>query len=216
LPVKPRGRDRKLLWTRILSLVLLVVTVGVIRLGTEHQEDLLAYGGTACVGSLFFVLGVRSLYIGSCLKRLPGTSHLYASATPPTTAWAGVLLMPVGALLLIFGRFNMSGVRQDWSALGGIILFVGWGLIWWGTYTIAINDSGLHYVSLFSGCRHVRLDEITSAKVIASLHPTRPTQRIEIYPSEPTKSPIVINRAVFKKNVIDAVLAWLRPKLDRT
>jgi hypothetical protein len=102
-------------------------------------------------------------------------------------------------------------VRQDWSALGGIGIFIAWYFIWRGAYAISLNGV-LQYSSLFGGYRQVRWEEISSARLIAGIHPTRPTMRLEIYPVTDEK-PIVINRTIFKPSDVQSVVKWLGPKV---
>jgi hypothetical protein len=211
--VRQAQTDPRLLWTRILALALLIGTVAVIRLGTLHQQALLVYGATACVGTMFFVLGIRALYIRSRVRQRLGANSVYALAARPFATPVGLLLTVGGGLLVMFGRFSLSGVHQDWSALGGIVLFLAWYLIWRGSYAIALDGLMLHYVSLVGGYRTVTLNGIASARLVVGLHPSRPTRRIEMVPNDNLARPIVINRAVFRKKDIDLVLAWLKPKL---
>ena len=206
-------RDPRLFWTRIVALVLLVGIVTVIRLGSVYQEQLVVYGATACVGTTFFVLGIRALYMKARVRSKLEANSIYALASRPLATPVGLVLIVGGGLLLALGRFSVSGVRQDWSAIGGIVLFVAWYLVWKGSYTIGLDASTLHYLSLAGGYRAVPLDHISSARLVVGLHPTRPTQRIEITSKENPARPIVINRAVFRKKDIDSVLAWLKPKL---
>lgn len=107
--------------------------------------------------------------------------RLFALADGPGAEWPGFAFALLGARVLIFRGFTISGIRQDWSALGGILIFISWYFIWRGAYVIAVNGP-LHYNSLLGGCRQIRFEDVGSAKLIVGFHPIRPSVRFEIYP----------------------------------
>ena len=212
MSVKVTWISRSMAVTRILSLVLLIAIAVVARYGTAQQQTIAVYGGVACVWVVFSYLGVRALLARKQVKvQIVHDRQMFALAARPQEEWLGLALACVGALILIFGSFTISDVQEDWSALGGVLIFISWYLIWRGAYAISVNGS-LHYISLFSGYRRARLEDIQSAKFIVALHPTRPTMRFEIYPVR-GEDPIVINRKIFRPKDIEPVVKWLGAKI---
>jgi hypothetical protein len=173
------GRGKLLI--KVFGVLLLIAIVIVGRVASNRQQTVFVYVVLACVWMIFVFLGVKSLLVR---KEMSGQMHnprLLALATRPQAVWLGLVLTVLGALVLVFGAFTISGTRQDWSALGGIAVFISWYFIWRGAYAISLNGT-LHYSSLFGGYRQVRFEDIGSARIIVGLHPTRPTVRLEIYP----------------------------------
>lgn len=196
---------------RVVGVLLLIAVVLVGRFGNNRQHAVFVLGVVACVWMLFVFLGVKALLVRKKMSGHMKNPRLFALATRPQAEWLGLLLAVVGALVLAFGAFTISGTRQDWSALGGIGVFISWYFIWRGAYAMSLNGA-LHYGSLFGGYRQVRFEDIGSARLIVGLHPTRPTVRLEIYPVDDEK-PVVINRAVFKPSDMEVVIKWLDSKL---
>jgi hypothetical protein len=197
--------------SRFIGLLLLVAIVVVARSGTAREQTISVDLGVACVWFVFFFLGVKALLVRKQVRGQIHDPRLFALAARPQEEWLGLVLAIVGVLILAFGGFTIAGTRQDWSALGGILMFIAWYLIWRGGYAICL-DGALHYSSLFGGYRQVRFEDIGSARLIVGVHPTRPTVRLEIYPAS-EENPIVINRAIFKRADIESVLKWLGAKL---
>jgi hypothetical protein len=206
-------RNRKLP-IRVFGVVLLVASVLVLRVANGRQQAVFIYAVLACVWMIFFLLGVKALQVRKQLRVQLRNPRLLALATRPQAEWLGLVLALLGALVLAFGAFTISGTRQDWSALGGIAVFISWYFIWRGAYAMSLNGA-LHYSSLFGGYRQVRFEDIGSARIIVGLHPTRPTVRLEIYPVVDEEPVVVINRKVFKRTDIDSVVTWLGPKLKK-
>jgi hypothetical protein len=205
------GRGKLLI--KVFGVLLLIAIVIVGRVASNRQQTVFVYVVLACVWMIFVFLGVKSLLVR---KEMSGQMHnprLLALATRPQAVWLGLVLTVLGALVLVFGAFTISGTRQDWSALGGIAVFISWYFIWRGAYAISLNGT-LHYSSLFGGYRQVRFEDIGSARIIVGLHPTRPTVRLEIYPVN-DEEPVVINRKVFRRTDMESLVRWLGPKLQK-
>jgi len=173
------------------------------RFASKQQQTEIVYVAMGCTWAVFFTLGVRAL-----VARKKLSSHdwrLFGLAARKNEEWLGLGLAIVGVPVLVFGTFTMSGVQQDWSALGGILMFIAWYLIWRGAYMICLDNETLHYTSLFGGYRQVKIEEISASRSIVAIHPTRPTVRLEIYqPNQ--QGPIVINRAIFKPRLIEILV----------
>jgi hypothetical protein len=197
---------------RILGVLVLIAVLLMGRFATRQQQTLIIYAVVTCVWLMFFYLGVQALQMRKQVRDQIHNPRLFALAARAQEEWLGLVLACVGALILIFGAFTISGVRQDWSAFGGILVFIAWYLIWRGAYAICLNGT-LHYNSLFGGYREVGLEGIRSARLVVGFHPTRPTVRIEIYPAG-GEGPIVINRAIFKRPDMESVVKWLGPKIQ--
>jgi len=197
--------------SRFAAWLLLIGIVVIARFATTRQQTEIVYAAVACVWLIIFFLGMKALLIRKQVRGQIHNPRLFALAARPQEEWLGLVLAIVGVLILAFGGFTIAGTRQDWSALGGILMFIAWYLIWRGAYAIWMNDA-LHYISLFGGYRQVGLEDIGSARVIVGLHPSRPTMRLEVYPVN-DEDPIVINRAVFKRHDMDSVLKWINTKL---
>jgi hypothetical protein len=210
----------RLAWTgrwqapiRAFGVLLLIAVVLVGRFANHRQQTVFVCAVVACVWMIFVFLGVKALLVRKEMSGRMKNPRLFALAARPQAEWLGLLLAVVSALILAFGSFTISGTRQDWSALGGIGIFISWYFIWRGAYAMSLNGA-LHYSSLFGGYRRVRFEDIGSARIIVGLHPTRPTVRLEIYPVD-DRAPVVINRKVFKRTDIDSIVTWLGPKLKK-
>jgi len=208
-------RFRRLFSSKAFSAAVFLGLLCAFRFCTKPQLELLFYVAFSCAGLFFFILGANALYVRAQINRKLLRPSLYSLASRRQEEWLGLMLMPIGFLVLAFGRVNLPALRQDWTALGGILVFFTEYLIWRGAYAIWIDGSMLHYTSLGGGYRHVCLDEIISAKSIVGFHPQRPTQRLEIYTKLDKDWPIVINRAIFNRKSIDELIIWLGPKLGR-
>ena len=68
----------------------------------------------------------------------------------------------VGVLILRLAVFTIAGTRQDWSALGGILMFIAWYLIWRGGYAICLDGALARIVRCLEGT--VRSDSKTSVR----------------------------------------------------
>jgi hypothetical protein len=206
-------RVKKASATAVCGWVGLLAGVLMARLTSAQRQTLLVYVAVSCGWVVFFSLGVKALTVRKRLKDDMHNPRLLALATRPQAVWLGLVLTVLGALVLVFGAFTISGTRQDWSALGGIAVFISWYFIWRGAYAISLNGT-LHYSSLFGGYRQVRFEDIGPARIIVGLHPTRPTVRLEIYPVN-DEEPVVINRKVFRRTDMESLVRWLGPKLQK-
>lgn len=205
-----RRATAKLIAVRVSAFAVLSLSVLVFRFGSHNLQETLPYASVTFAAVLFAFLGLYAL-------RARTVSHhalsFYALAAGRFEELIGLALTPIGALVIWFGILDHNSTAQDWSPLGGVVLFVAGYFVWRGAYAVWIVDnSQLHYVSLFGGHRTVCLDEIHRIRNIVAIHPTRPTQRIEIYPVQEQDNPIVMNRAIFKKADIQHVLMWLGDK----
>lgn len=198
---------------KVFGVLLLIAVVLVGWVASNRQQTVFVYVAFACVWMIFVFLGVKALLVRKEMSGQMKNLRLLALATQPQAGWVGLVLAVLGALVLVFGALTISSTRQDWSALGGIGIFISWYFIWRGAYAISLNGA-LHYSSLFGGYRQVRFEDIGSARIIVGLHPTRPTVRLEIYPVD-DEEPVVINRKVFQRTDMDSVVRWLGPKLQK-
>lgn len=196
---------------RQIAVLLLIAIVLIARFASSHQQTVFVDVVLASVWMIFVFLGLKALLARKEMSRQMKNARLFALAAGRGAEWLGFTFAVVGALVLIFGGFTISGVRQDWSALGGILIFIAWYFIWRGAYAIGLNGA-LHYNSLFGGYRQIRCEGVSSARLIVGVHPTRPSVRLEIYPVS-EEEPIVINRAVFRRPDMESVVKWLGPKL---
>lgn len=201
-------RRRVLLRVRLLAILVLLAILAVSGLGTSHDMSILVMAMVSCAWIVLFVRGVQALRWTDRVRHHAHAPQLSARAAPPSHQWVGLALAVVGALILASGRVTIGGIRQDWSALGGVMIFGSWYFIWRGAFAISM-DGSLQYVSLFGGYRRIRLEEIDSSRRFAAgASPTLPTRRIEVYPAD-GGTPIVINFGIFEKRDVDAVVRWL-------